>query len=396
MLNFFPHAEGYVTALGDASGYKFFYVYNYLDHLGNIRVSYGVDPKDGVLKILEENHYYPYGLKHTNYNGQKRKYEKELDLGQQQEMIHYQIKQILAGEYVPYKYKYNGKEYQDELGLNMYDYGAMLYDPALGRRNNIDPKAEESRRWSPYTYCYNNPIRFVDPDGMQGQDWIQRGKEFFYDPTIKTQEQAKSVYGNEVNHLNDGSKIVAKDGSYEYNLNNSNGTVTDCSGTIVDTSQNVTTPGGNTIISPNSKDGIYCGLGIGGSLGGGISLELGIVLDATGNFGAYFSFGGNVGLSADAGFKAGGIEPTANNPFALNDFEGNSNSYSGGIGPFGGEYGGSDGSNETGKSRMNPQSFGQNKRGYMTTSQTTSLITPGPKVNLGAQFTGSKTWVWDF
>ena len=65
-----------------------------------------------------------------------------------------------------YKYKYNGKELQDELGLNMYDYGARNYDPALGRWMNMDPMAEKYFGASPYNYVLNSPVNAVDPDGM--------------------------------------------------------------------------------------------------------------------------------------------------------------------------------------------------------------------------------------
>ncbi|WP_262712125.1 RHS repeat-associated core domain-containing protein [Flavobacterium salilacus] len=92
------------------------------------------------------NNYYAFGMKHEGYNN------------------------VAVSSDPALKYKYNGKELQDEMQLDWYDYQARNYDPALGRWFNIDPLAETSRRYSPYTYCLDNPVYFIDPDGMEATD----------------------------------------------------------------------------------------------------------------------------------------------------------------------------------------------------------------------------------
>jgi len=177
VLDFFPHQEGYVkvvSAQGVGGGSSFNYVFSYTDHLGNIRLRYTKTETQG-LTILEENHYYPFGLKHNGYNSDHKIFE-----------FNDGINSVVLTPVTPsrketYKYKYNGKELQDELGLNMYDYGARNYMPDLGRWANIDNKSETYFSMSPFNYAGNNPIVFVDYDGNDGvitvtQVWYNDGK----------------------------------------------------------------------------------------------------------------------------------------------------------------------------------------------------------------------------
>ncbi|MFY7937949.1 MAG: RHS repeat-associated core domain-containing protein, partial [Flavobacterium sp.] len=158
----------------------FDYVYNYTDHLGNIRLSYTLDPSDQVLKILEENHYYPFGMKHT-YNVFKKDIitvDGEIDINGNlvnptNNLTNFEpaedIRRVRMVSNTGYQYKYNGKEYQDELGLNVTFMDFRQYDAAIGRFNGMDRLTELVPSTSPYRFGFNNPVYWSDPTGLLEQ-----------------------------------------------------------------------------------------------------------------------------------------------------------------------------------------------------------------------------------
>jgi RHS repeat-associated protein len=125
----------------------FNYVYQYKDHLGNVRLSYADTNNDGQItassEIIEESNYYPFGLKHKGYNN------------------------VISsnGNSTAQKFGFGGKELSEELGLHTMDFSARNYDPTIGRWHVIDAMAEKAPDLTPFRYAFNNPINVIDPDG---------------------------------------------------------------------------------------------------------------------------------------------------------------------------------------------------------------------------------------
>ena len=169
--------EGYCRAekyANNASQDRFTFCYYSRDHLGNIRQ---VTEADGTHsgKIIQKINYYPFGAEFCD--------------GSTYSSVQ--------------PYKYNGKEFDRMHGLNTYDYGARQYNPVTARWDRVDPQAEKYYSTSPYAYCANNPVRFIDPDGKEIIDMLPA--------QTKKQEIAKQNFFNRW-HDNSSSIILMAHG----------------------------------------------------------------------------------------------------------------------------------------------------------------------------------------
>ena len=160
--------EGYVTLSGDAPIYHYYLK----DHQGNNRI---VMNQNGTT-VEQVNHYYPFG----------GLFEESLATSDQ-------------------NYKYNSKELDRMHGLDWYDYEARHYDTALGRFTVMDPLAEKYYFASPYTYCMNNPVKYIDPTGKEVwiyyQDDNGEQQQMLYNANMNYSGNNNFV-SNSINYLN--------------------------------------------------------------------------------------------------------------------------------------------------------------------------------------------------
>lgn len=143
-------------AIPDGAG-GFRYEYDLTDHLGNVRATFDADPLDNKLaRVVQVQHYYPFGAKLEAY---------QFSLGAIQ------------------LYQFAGREYQRDVDfdLKLIDFGARQYDPFVGRWSTLDHVQGEC---SPYSYSFNNPIFYKDPDG----NWP--------DPFLSLAQRMEAMYLN--------------------------------------------------------------------------------------------------------------------------------------------------------------------------------------------------------
>lgn len=135
-LSFFPTAEGYY----DYENFR--YIYQYKDHLGNVRVSF-VKNLDNSLKVMDTNDYYPFGLSFLKPFGQSSVYDPMA---------------------IPYNFKFQEQELQE---TGFYSFKWRNYMPDAGRFFNIDPLSEKYAYQSHYNFSENKVVAHRELEGLE-------------------------------------------------------------------------------------------------------------------------------------------------------------------------------------------------------------------------------------
>ncbi|WP_157498198.1 DUF6443 domain-containing protein [Formosa sp. Hel1_33_131] len=136
----------------------------------------------GESEIVEESNYYPFGLKHKGYNN----------------VTSANVNSVAS------KFKFNGVELEESLGLDLYETNLRLYDPAIGRWNAID--IVDHFEYSPYQAFDNNPVFFADPSGadsiynFETGQYVIDGQEVSFDEAVAYAENGGNSDGNNNNN----------------------------------------------------------------------------------------------------------------------------------------------------------------------------------------------------